>query len=101
MGVVEKSIKNKVFRIHDSITELLPNVDGMLSEKMLNQGLLGSLYRAVRSLEPFVNINIKPSEKEYTEVDFNTDLIVMRTKDYEDMIQQIKVLEQEIDVIDG
>jgi nitrate reductase NapAB chaperone NapD len=96
MGEIEKLIKNTVFRIHDNITELLPSTNGVVNENMMKNGLLSSLYRAARSLEPFVKVNMNYPQQEHTEVQFETDLIVMRTKDYEDILNHIKKLENNI-----
>ena len=93
MGEVEKLLKNKVFRVHDSITELLPSVNGVINEKLMTNAVLSSLYRAVRSLESFVKIKHNYPEKEYSKVEIETDLIVMHTKDYEILLNHVKNLE--------
>lgn len=94
MGTVEKVLKNKVFRIHDKITELIPSVNGIISnDSMVSIAALGSIQRATRSLEPFVKITEEYPEQDHTEVTFETDLIVMNTNDYKILLEYIKQLE--------
>lgn len=94
MGKIEKLIKNKVFRIYDEITELIPSVNGRLgNEDMIDVAALGSIQRATRSLTAFVDIDEGLPEDNHTPVKLKTDLIVMRTSAYEQLLKQIQILE--------
>lgn len=94
MGEVENKLKNSVFRIHDEITELIPSVNGIISnDSMVTMSALGSIQRATRSLEGFVEITEGYPKQDYTEVTFKTDLIVLKTAEYERILTYIKELE--------
>ena len=94
MGKIEKLIKNKVFRIYDEITELIPSVNGRIgNDDMIDVAALGSIQRATRSLTAFVEIEEGVPEDNHTPVEFKTDLIVMRTSAYEQLLKQIQILE--------
>tara|TARA_R110002049_G_scaffold21845_1_gene79315 strand:- start:478 stop:789 length:312 start_codon:yes stop_codon:yes gene_type:complete len=94
MGEIEKLIKNKVFRIHDEITELIPSVNGRIgNDDMIDVAALGSIQRATRSLTAFVEITEDIPEENHTPVQLKTDLIVMRTSTYQRILKQIQQLE--------
>lgn len=94
MGKVEIDLKNSVFRIHDEITELIPSSNGIISnDDMVTVAALGSIQRATRSLEGFVEITEEYPKEEYTEVTFKTDLIVLKTSEYQRILSKIKALE--------
>ena len=93
MGEIEKFVKNKAFRVHDKITEIIPSVNGMVNEDLLDIHALGSIQRATMSLESFVDISRAYPEEDHTEVTIETDLMVIKAHHYKELIKMIHNLE--------
>lgn len=93
MGEIEKFIKNKAFRVHDKVTEIVPSVNGITNENMMDIYALGSIQRATMSLESFVDISSEYPEQDSTEVIFETDLMVIKTSAYKKLLDMISKLE--------